>query len=1137
MEDLRNILLSDANIYKAILSVDSYIYNPELMDYEDKKLLSELKDKFNYNLLFELNFIDVIRQIIIKIIDNETSFFNCSIYFKVKKPKEGVFRPLHIAPLRDCIAMVAMLQVLIFDMSQSNQTKMKLSNLSKYIPSNFYGNIPSKNPELLFESWQNQYKKYTEKANQKFSEYENNEKYNYEVTLDLENFFPSINPSLVYNLIVKSLKVKYSSNDMELIRKVVCKLLLFTVESYNSKENSFYKQLYYSDCDKNKNFKEFKLKINNKLYYFTKGIPQGLPQSYFFGNLIMKEISDQYDIIFKGDSLFYVDDSIIFTSIDLSKTGSFESKINTINIALDKYSNNITVDYLPYDSYIKTLFNDLSSHNYKIKIHDGGKSTCVNVKETKIGYKYLKYLSRLASMASFDFKTTFSDLEEIQLKGKFETLIKALDKELKLCYFNIQEQKGCNGIFMDKNCYYCSDKSNCFPYENYKEYCEKLKRFKRFFQFRILMIQMKESDQVIKDLNNEFNNLDINEIEDKLDNELLEIKLTVLENYLLEHHNVDDDFRKIVKNIIDFEVNTAKGRLPKNTSFFYYNRIFSIDNKKYHYKTNPYKSIIEIVSQKINSYNKHISYQKDCLKELLYAIQRNRLVEYVFSSFSINEIESTSRSLYETKTYSLLEKSNRYNTFCYWSVRSKFLRRYLLNTAISLILNIELNENLYISRRDKKPLNYYELRLATASRNIKMDINLICHIMEDYSKTMQQARSLDYTVFEAIYYFRLFAREPKYIDNLILIHKYTTELWENGSKHMHFYTLHNQSHAVELIKNINIILKSIDFLKISKIDYYILYISCYLHDISMVLYPKHDKFLGRNNNDSNELVMWFAKEHAETNPLLHHSLKELLLNVYKKIDEVFENTVRSNHAKDSANFIKRSNDLDFIDKAILEIVADVSYSHGMDTRDVYHLKSNATSTLISKKFMMILIRLADLFDMSESRVSLPVFYNNKDNMSPITQFHWISHLITGSFKIINQYAINETDIFNTKKSYFSPRSITETIVIQININLDQLTTIKNSKKCSMVCMEPYDQSNKLILNFKQPCDQDECNFICKWFTNKNYYLIYELYFLQQYLDDVNNYFKTEFIIELLLSDNNILRLEDFDDLSKYITNN
>jgi hypothetical protein len=455
-------------------------------------------------------------------------------------------------------------------------------------------------------------------------------------------------------------------------------------------------------------------------------------------------------------------------------------------------------------------------------------------------------------------------------------------------------------------------------------------------------------------------------------------------------------------------------------------------------------------------------------------------------------------------------------------------------------LNIELNENLYITRCGKKPLNYFELRLAIAARNNRLDMSLINKILKEYFKA-KQVRALDYTVFEAIYYFRLFARDPKYIDNLILIHKYTTELWENGSKYMHFYTLHNQSHAIELIKNINNLVKAIDYLKISKIDYYILYITCYLHDISMVIYPKQEKFLMKNWNDANLIYMSFTeklKELTYYNVIEEHNMKELLLDVYRKMDILFENEVRNNHVKASAKYIRNSKDLLFIDEAVLDIVADVAYSHGMDTRDVYHIKSSAQNHLISKKFMMILIRLADLFDMSEGRVSMPLFYNNKENMSSTTKFHWISHLITGKFKIINNYYIKDPDINDNNPSYFKPGNIDEIITVEINVNLSQLTTIDNQRKCEMVCMKNYNIKNEVVLeiqNDRKECNQKKCNFVCKWFMKKNGYIIYELYYLQNYLEDVQNYFKTSFNIKLKLNDSNILRADDFDDLKDYIS--
>ena len=191
---LRDILLSNQNIYKAILSASSYIYNSQLMDKEDLELYYELIDKFNYDKYFMKdnnckNLVEEIRELIENVIDNEEKFFTAEVYFKLKKTKEGIYRPIHVSNIKESIAIVAMIQVLIFDMNYSNETKIGFSNLAKMIPSNFYGNIPSRSLERLFERWQDKYKEYTEKANDKFAQYENNEKYRFEVTLDLKNFF------------------------------------------------------------------------------------------------------------------------------------------------------------------------------------------------------------------------------------------------------------------------------------------------------------------------------------------------------------------------------------------------------------------------------------------------------------------------------------------------------------------------------------------------------------------------------------------------------------------------------------------------------------------------------------------------------------------------------------------------------------------------------------------------------------------------------------------------------------------------------------------------------------------------------------------------------------------------------------
>src|SRR5690606_20010963 len=109
-------------------------------------------------------------------------------------------------------------------------------------------------------------------------------------------------------------------------------------------------------------------------------------------------------------------------------------------------------------------------------------------------------------------------------------------------------------------------------------------------------------------------------------------------------------------------------------------------------------------------------------------------------------------------------------------------------------------------------------------------------------------------------------------------------------------------------------LKNADFLQIGQTDYYILFISCYLHDVSMVLHPDLIKvFNNENNLDAKRIASSFeddfdkiAKKHLYL--IDPKELKDLLIKYYKKIDGFLEKNIRERHAKDSAAFIRGSNE-------------------------------------------------------------------------------------------------------------------------------------------------------------------------------------------------------------------------------------
>ena len=196
-------LLSDENIYLSIYSLNSYVFEYNLLNTEDRILYHRLQDKFDARLINGV--ITRVREQIIELFDKD-KYIEAKVYFKPKKLSENgelEFRPLHSTGLITQIAIVSMLHLFVYEIPEEEEgdPKLRLSNLSRLIPSDFYGNRVSVKPEYLFKPWKQQYQKYNQNSNDALMKYHTSLEYKYEVTLDLENFFPTINPIIIYRYI------------------------------------------------------------------------------------------------------------------------------------------------------------------------------------------------------------------------------------------------------------------------------------------------------------------------------------------------------------------------------------------------------------------------------------------------------------------------------------------------------------------------------------------------------------------------------------------------------------------------------------------------------------------------------------------------------------------------------------------------------------------------------------------------------------------------------------------------------------------------------------------------------------------------------------------------------------------------
>ena len=280
-------ILDERNIFNSIFCLESYVFDRGLLDTDnpvisctedgeivgtiagnDLELFYALADKYNVELIEKV--IALCQVKLKRVLLDKDSLFSAKVYFKLKNYDADTqtlnFRPMHTARLIDQICMVSILNCLMFD-DDLGKGERKLSDLSKLLPHNFYGNIPCTDVQYLFHRWQTKYKEYTNEVIEHCRAYQQNHSYLTEVSLDIKNFFPSISPKMLYDYIVSKLSKTYE-NDKDMLGMAVAKLLYFRIDKKNVEPWEDYYYPVGTD-------------LTGVEKYMNCGIPQGLPQSYF----------------------------------------------------------------------------------------------------------------------------------------------------------------------------------------------------------------------------------------------------------------------------------------------------------------------------------------------------------------------------------------------------------------------------------------------------------------------------------------------------------------------------------------------------------------------------------------------------------------------------------------------------------------------------------------------------------------------------------------------------------------------------------------------------------------------------------------------------------------------------------------
>ncbi len=356
--------------------------------------------------------------------------------------------------------------------------------------------------------------------------------------------------------------------------------------------------------------------------------------------------------------------------------------------------------------------------------------------------------------------------------------------------------------------------------------------------------------------------------------------------------------------------------------------------------------------------------------------------------------------------------------------------------------------------------------------------------------------------------------DPYLHDKFIEVSQFVESSWQNGSKECYFFTLHNHEHARFLIFVIHDLIEKTGFrICLNQREAFRLFTACFLHDIGMLSEPPERMlFIEKFPSDKiniifNEMLQPLLEVASTTKEITiedNCANRKRFFIAAELVDQLRTDIVRKEHHKISANEIL----WDYPDLPLTVAerrdIAELSNAHGMKIGDVNDLPEKLYDgrSPVNLRLLAHLLRLADLCDVSHTRVSKDVLERNENRMGKVSLFHWIKHMSVEGIEI----ACDDEDVSKAK--------------IKIHHSyLPRLYAIEDDLKvaCRKDCKRNYEfkyewgeEAIRLVdydLNEEGSCIQylnkDVCNLLCA-FINQAYNWFYlQVVTVNRYFEELN----------------------------------